>query len=215
MQMKPIVPLPALAACLLLAGCLGTFSKGQREAQIQRRLFLPEAVWTGDAIEKPLFGEVKCRPFHALSPANSRSFVIRRSGGEATTDYYNGWLTSPEELFGAQACRFLDKSGLFARVFDAASGTVTDLGLDGWITDLYLDYTDPAHPAACVGLRLSILNERTPDFPVIHTLERQAKVPFTAGEPTAASQAFSEAFRKVLVELVEGLRGAAGAANDK
>ena len=208
MRMKPIISLSLMAA-VLMAGCLGGGSKEQRLAQAQKRLFVPEAAPASNTVERPLFGAVKCRPFHALPPANNRSFVIRRAGGEAVADYYNGWLTAPEELFGTQVYRYLEKTGLFAQVFDAASGSVTDLGLDGWITDLYLDYTDPSKPMACVGLRLAILNERSPDFPVVISVERLAKAPVAAEGPTAASQAFSAAFSQTLTELVVALRDAA------
>ncbi len=208
MRMKPILSLSLMAA-VLMTGCLGGGSKEQRLAQTQKRLFVPEVSPAVAKIEHPLFGAVKCRPFHALPPANNRSFVIRRAGGEAAVDYYNCWLTAPEELFGTLVYRYLEKTGLFAQVFDAASGSVTDLGLDGWITDLYLDYTEPSKPMACVGLRLTVLNERSPDFPVIVSVERQAKAPISAEGPTASAQAFSAAFSQVLTELVEALREAA------
>ena len=56
-----------------------------------------------------------------------------------------------------------------------------------------------------MALRLSVLDERTPSFTVLATHEAQARVPYTPGTPTAASEAFGQALTQVLETLTAAL----------
>ncbi len=192
-----------LTACVLAAGCLGG-SRAQRQALAQKRTFVPLA-----GVAKPLASAsraaaVKVRAFRVLPPFDARAFIVRRPGGEFAADYYNGWLAAPHELIRVQTTRYLEASGLFAAVYDGASGTVAPLGLEGWVTELYLDHSGDA-PAAVVAMRLLVLDEQTPSFTVLATPEAQARVPYTPGTPAAASEAFGQALTQVLEALSAAL----------
>ena len=198
------VSLVLLASSLLLAGCLSGSRQAQREALTQKRTFVPLA---GPA--KPLSpasraAAVKVRAFRAQPPFDARHFIVRRPGGEFAADYYNGWLAAPHELIRVQATRYIEASGVFEAVYDSASGTVAPLGLEGLVTELYLDHTGDT-PTAVVALRLLVLDERAPSFTVLATHEAQARVAYTPGTPSAASEAFGQALTQVLEELATAL----------
>ena len=193
-----------LASSLLLAGCLSGSRQAQREALTQKRTFVPLA---GPA--KPLSpahraAAVKVRAFRAQPPFDARHFIVRRPGGEFAADYYNGWLAAPHELIRVQATRYIEASGVFEAVYDSASGTVAPLGLEGLVTELYLDHTGDT-PAVVVTLRLLVLDERAPSFTVLATHEAQARVAYTPGTPSAASEAFGQALTQVLEKLTTDL----------
>jgi len=202
-----------LAACLLAAGCLGG-RRVQRQALAQKRTFVPLAGAAAPAASAPRAAAVKVRSFRALPPFDARTFIVRRPGGEFAADYYNGWLAAPHELIGVQAMRYLEASGLFAAVVDGASGTVAPLGLEGVVTELYLDHSGDA-PAAVVALRLLVLDERAPSFTLLATREAQARVAYTSGTPAAASEAFGRALTQVLAALAAELANAPGIAPRK
>jgi hypothetical protein len=76
--------------------------------------------------------------------------------------------------------------------------------LEGLVTELYLDHTGDA-PAAVIALRLLVLDERAPSFTVLATHEAQARVAYTPGTPSAASEAFGQALTQVLEKLAKQL----------
>jgi len=202
------ISLALLMAGLLAAGCLGG-RHAQRQALEQKRTFVPLAGAAKPFAPAPRAAAVKVRAFRALPPFDARAFIVRRPGGEFAADFYNGWLAAPHELIRVQATRYLEASGLFAAVYDSASGTVAPLGLEGLVTELYLDHSGDA-PAAVVTLRLLVLDERTPSFTVLATHEAQARVAYTPSAPAAASEAFGQALTQTLEALAAALAAAPG-----
>ena len=155
--MRTPVCLVLLAAVLPLAGCLGGKS-AQLQAAAQKRTFVPVASAAHPVSPAPGFAAVKIRPFRALPPFDARTFIVRRAGGEVAADFYNGWVVAPQELVRAQAQRYIEEAGLFAAVYDAASGTSAPLSVEGTVSELCLDYSG-AEPAAVVSLRLLVLDK--------------------------------------------------------
>lgn len=187
----------------LLAGCFGGTS-AQQQARVQKRTFAPVAGAARAVSPSPGFAAVKVRAFRALPPFDARTFIVRRPGGEFAADFYNGWVVSPQELLRVQTARYLEGARLFAAVYDAGCGTAAPLGLEGVVSELCLDYTGE-RPAAVVTLRLLVLDERTPEFTVLYTDEKGARVAFDPAAPTAASQAFGQALTQALEALTQAL----------
>ncbi len=200
--MKNICILMTLPA-VVLVGCFGGRS-AQQQALAQKRTFIPVVEAAHAVTPSPGFAAVKIRSFRALPPFDARTFILRRADGEFAADFYNGWLVSPHELIREQAARYLEESRLFAAVYDTGCGTVAPFGLEGVVSELYLDYTGEK-PAAVVTLRLLVLDEQTPDFRVLYTGEKSASVPFDSAGNKAASQAFGKALTQTLEALVKEL----------
>lgn len=196
---------PALLA-ISLCGCFGVSKESQIATQNQRHIFAPGVKVASAVVEKPKFQEVKLRPFQIVPPFGGRLFVVARKGHEFAADYYNGWVTAPEDLIAVQTWRYLEKSNLFDGVSPVSTGSIAPLGLDGIVTGLYLDYRDPSRPKACVGLRISILDELKAEFPILLTVEKSASVPFRGSGSHAGAEAFSQALEKTLAEIVAELK---------
>lgn len=204
--MKTLPLFPLLAFPLLLAGCFG--GKGaQQQAAAQKRTFVPVAAPARPASPSPGFAAVKIRPFRALPPFDARGFIVRRAGGEFAADFYNGWLVPPHELVRVQTARYLEEARLFSAVYDAASGTLAPLSIEGVVSELYLDYAGES-PAAVVTLRLLVLNERSSEFAVLFTAEKSARVPLDPVSRNAASEAFGAALTQTLEALARMLASA-------
>lgn len=199
--------IPAVLA-ISLCGCFGVSKEAQIKTQNQRHIFAPTVEIAPAVVEKPKYPEIKLRSFQILPPFGGRLFVIARQGHEFATDYYNGWIDSPEDLIAVQTWRYLEKSNLFQSVSPASTGSISPLGLDGIVTALYLDYTDVNQPKACVGLRLSILDELKAEFPILLTVEKSASVPLKGNGSHAGAEAFSKALEKTLEEIVSEFKGA-------
>ena len=187
----------------LLAGCLGGKS-AQQQALAQKRTFVPVADAAQAVAPSPGFAAVKIRSFRASPPFDARTFILRRADGEFVADFYNGWIVPPQELIRVQAARYLEEARLFAAVYDTGCGTIAPFGLEGVVSELYLDYTGEK-PAAVVTLRLLVLDDQVPDFRVLYTDEKSARVPFDSAGKNAASQAFGKALTQTLEALVKEL----------
>ena len=164
---------PFFVLTLLLAGCLSAAPRAQQRAAAQKRTFLPVAAAPATPAAAPRFAPIKIRGFRALQPFDSCAFVVRRAGNEFATDFYNAWLVPPQDLIRVQTSRYLEQAGLFSAVYDASSGTLPPLSLEGVISELYLDYAE-ATPAAVVTLRLLVLDERAPAFTVLFSGRKPA-----------------------------------------
>lgn len=204
--MKSLFLLAVFTSSLLLTGCFSGKS-AQQQAAAQKRTFVPVVAPAQPAAATPGFAAVKVRAFRALPPFDARTFIVRRAGGEFAADFYNGWLVSPQELIRVQTSRYLEESRLFSAVYDAASGTLAPLGIEGVVSELYLDYTGE-NPEAVVTLRILVLNERSSDFTVLFTAEKGARVPFDPASKTGASQAFGVALTQTLEALAHALAAA-------
>ena len=201
--MKNTVCLALFAAGVLLAGCFGGKS-AQIRAAAQKRTFVPVASAAQPVSPAPGFAAVKLRPFRALPPFDARAFMVRRAADEFAADYYNGWVVAPQELVRVQAQRYLEEAGLFAAVYDSASGTLAPLSVEGIVGELYLDYAGD-EPAAVVTLRLLVLDERAADFTVLFSAEKRARVPFKPEDKRAPAQAFGAALTQTLEALTVAL----------
>ena len=204
--MRTPVCLVLLAAVLPLAGCLGGKS-AQLQAAAQKRTFVPVASAAHPVSPAPWFAAVKIRPFRALPPFDARAFIVRRAGGEVAADFYHGWIVAPQELVRVQAQRYLEDAGVFAAVYDSASGTFAPMSIEGVVSELALDYTGEA-PAAVVTLRLTVLDERAADFTVLFSAEKSARVTFKPDDKSAPAQAFGAALSQTLEALTRELAAA-------
>lgn len=200
----------AVAICLglaMLGGCLAAPRRAQSAANERKRTFALEAAAPAQLAAKPLFAAIRRRPFSADPPFGSRSFIVRRAGGETLEDFYSLWLAPPQDLIGSETARYLEKAGLFAAVYGPGAATRTRLGLDGVVTRLELDCTGGA-PAAAVGLRLTVIDERAPDFDALFTVEKECRAPLAGSGPDAICGAFSSALSQALAELAAALESA-------
>ena len=199
--MKTTASALGLAGTLLLVtGCLATHRAQHAAAQI--RSFMPVAAPA--APQTARFAALKLRTFRTLPPFDAHSFIIRRPGGELVSDYYNTWIAPPGDLIRAQTARYLEESRLFSAVYDASSGTLPPLGLEGVVSELCLDFTG-AKPAAVVTLRLLVLDERSPAFTVLFSAEKSSRVTFDATDKSAPSPAFGQALTQALEALTQAL----------
>jgi len=203
--MKTVRPvLFALTVLLLLTGCFST-PRLQQQAAVQKRAFAPVADTA--AAQTTRFPAIKIRTFRTLPPFDARTFIVRRAGGEFVFDYYNTWIAPPNDLIRVQTARYLEESHLFAAVYDASSGTLPPLGLEGIISECYLDFSS-SKPAAVVTLRLLVLDERTTTLNVLFSDEKSARVEFDASSKTAPAVAFGAALTQTLNAQVQALSAA-------
>jgi ABC-type uncharacterized transport system auxiliary subunit len=189
-------------ACLAFAsGCFG-LKQAQQQASAQKRTFMPEAAPA--VLQATRFAALKIGSFRALPPYDGRTFIIRRAGGEAVSDFYNGWIAQPNDLIRSETARYLEQTHLFAAVYDASSSTLPPLALEGVVNELYLDFKGPK-PAAVVSLRLLIIDQKASSFTVLFSAEKHGRAEFDPADKQGPAQAFGQALTLVLSEFSQTL----------
>ena len=188
---------------MLGPGCSSS-SGVQRQAVEQKRTYLLEAGMPAATAAHARFGAVKVRAFRGLPPFNSASLVVKRANGETVLDFYNAWVAPPHDLVRVQATRYLERAGLFSAVYDAASGTLASVGLEGSVCELYLDCRGEK-PAAVITLRLMLLDERSADFTVLCASEKSARADYDPSREDGIAHAFNAALTKALEAIAAEL----------
>lgn len=196
----PITLLGIASLSLFLTGCFG--SSRTQPTSLQKRAFLP--LVTPAAAQTTRFAAIKIRTFRTLPPFDARTFIVRRPGDEFVCDAYNTWIAPPNDLIRAQTARYLEETHLFSAVYEASSGTLPPLGLEGVISELYLDFTGKK-PVAVVTLRLLVLNEKTPAFTVLFSAEKTARVAFDPSDKGSLSKVFGQALTQALEDWTHTL----------
>lgn len=205
-NMRHIIFAAGLTGLLLPAsGCLSGGSRAQRQAQTQKRTYMPMVETAKPLAESPLFAAAKLRAVRVSEPFDARTFIVRRGNTEFTADYYHSWLRAPQDLIRAQTARYLQSANLFTAVHDTGSGTSAPLGIEGIVDELYLDYTDPQQPAAVVTMRLLVTDERSPTFTPLFSARQSIRAPLP---PSAPADALTDALTRVLAALTLDLSNA-------
>jgi len=198
---KSLSLLGTLGCLILTAGCFGA-PRAQQTAIAQKRAFIPVAAPA--APQATRFAALKVHAFRTLPPFDANTFIVRRAGNEFVRDYYNTWVAPPNDLIRSQTVRHLEESRLFSSLYDASSSTLPPLGLEGVVSELFLDFSG-AKPAAVVTLRLQVLDERSPSFTVLFSEEKSGRAEFDASDKNAPAQAFGASLTQALEALLQAL----------
>ena len=135
-----------------------------------------------------------------VSPAfESRGLVYANADGSFESDYYNEFFLSPGAMLTVELGEWLDASGLFAHVVDAASQIDGRLVLEGTVTKLYGDFTGD-DVEAVLGLQVFLVDRDEPDTVQFHA-EYEERRPARDGAPDELVAGWNEALSAVLTRL--------------
>lgn len=191
----------ALSLFLIASGCL----RGVRSAPDLTHLDInPGTAPSAGAIS----GEtLMLRRIHIQSPFDDRRFTYKTGSGTYKQDYYVRFVASPSDLFTDRMETWLAESRLLRAVVEPGTSVDYRYVLEGEITELFGDYSDPQKPMAVIAA----------DFTLVDDMEGRGKIVFNKGyryvEPVASSGAESlaaswgTALRKMLLALTGDLQG--------
>ena len=132
---------------VLISGCLNPPVK-----DAERQSFVLDVTRPPEAKHQSRSASLEVRPLRVSPAYQGTGFVYRREELRYETDYYNAFFTSPGAMITQEVRDWLTDSGLFSLVLDNPSDLQSAYLLEGNVTALYGDYTDPANPTG----RLSI-----------------------------------------------------------
>jgi cholesterol transport system auxiliary component len=197
--------LALLGGLLAVGGCLSTSrpypAKQRFVLDASREAPLPPRA-EGLLLEVPPFGE---GPRLA-----GRELVYRTGEAEYASDFYAEFWAPPGALVADVARRWLAGSGVFGGVVQPGSALRPPLVLQGWVSELYGDYRDPAAPKAVLALHVMLLDRRGAAPRILLERDYRAEGSAAAATPEALVAAWDADLGQVLGSLEADLRTAVG-----
>ena len=126
-------------------------------------------------------------PFRVTSRYQGQAFVYQGTHAQPWTDQRQQFLAPPQWLITEQASRYLRNSGLFGAVVEGESRLHVTHLLEGAVTALYGNFSNPADPRAVLEIQFFLIDPRD-----------SAKVMFQTGFRTEAE--IAEAMPQALVK---------------
>ncbi len=144
--------------------------------------------------------------FGAAPPFAGKGFVYRTGEARYESDFYNEFFVPPAAMVTEQTRAWLAGSGLFGTMARSAAYVQPDYALDGMVTAIYGDYSDPAGPLAVLEVQLALIREPLGEATVSHHLSHRASVPAPGGTPQALVAGWGQGLREALQRFEQALR---------
>ena len=192
----------AMVASLLLCGGCGSLSKPYPEKSLY-------AIDLGElpAPEKSQETRVlRVDDVHVAKPFDGLAFVYQVSNSQFTTDYYNGFITSPDRIFSGALVDWLARSGLYSSVINGDSSADYQLTLETNVTQLYGDYSATGAPAAVIEAKFFLIDQTGGNYNIIFQKAYRHSEPMSAASPTELIRGWGKGYRNILTSLSEDLR---------
>jgi len=142
--------------------------------------------------------------FNVDTAFSNRSLVYRKNQSEYETDFYNQFLTRPDDMITEKTRSWLSESGLFELVLEPGSHIDASHVLEGNIITLYGDFRDKSSPKATMKIRFFLIKLSGKSVVFAKTYETTSE----SNKRTAESlvEAFDNCLTNILSDLEEDLR---------
>ncbi len=188
---------------VLTGGCLTPPVK-----DTERQYFVLDVARAGEPIHQASGATLEVRPLRVSPAYQGTGFVYRREELRYETDYYNEFFTSPGAMISQEVRDWLTDSGLFSLVLDNPSDLQTAYLLEGNVTALYGDYTEPGDPRGILSIRFSVIDDRAPRPRAVLQAEYRQRVGLAESSPQALVRAWNEALGLIFGRLESDLAAA-------
>ena len=145
---------------------------------------------------------LQVRRLRVDSPYDGVAFVYRTAGDQYQTDYYNNFITPPDQMITSDLTTWLARTSRFAYVVDSGSQASNPYTLTGTVTALYGDYTNKTAPQAVISMRLVLLDQNSR---IVFQKQYDAAAPIQIGSAASLVQGWNQALRQILAQSATDL----------
>jgi uncharacterized lipoprotein YmbA len=141
-------------------------------------------------------------------PFESSAFVYKIGDSQFTTDYYNGFITSPARLLTGELSNWISRSSVFTSVIAGDSVAEYQLSLETNVTALYGDYQQGKPRQAVIEARFFLIDQTSGKYNVVFNKRYRESEAIEGSNPNpdALVKAWDTAYRRMLGGLVTDLR---------
>lgn len=139
------------------------------------------------------------------APYNGSAFVYLNKDGRLRSDYYNAFAAPPDQLLTQYIIRWLSAAGSFEAVVDTASEIPSQYVMEGTVTALNGDYTDPSAAKAVMAIRVFVLDTTGEHGRIILRKEYRSSVLIEKGSVNSLVAGWRVALRDILNEMTMDL----------
>lgn len=150
-------------------------------------------------------GALRVERVRVAEPFRGRAFVFRTDALKFESNYYFEFLVEPAAMMTDDTVRALEAARPFAQVSGPGSGIDAAWRLDAFVSALYADVRDPAHPAAEIDITYYLIPERDAQRTPVWTREYRQRSPMREATPQAYAAALNAGFGVILGELAGDL----------
>ncbi len=193
----------ALCAALALVAAAGCSSMSQPFPE--KALFAIDAGQPDGPVADGCPYALRVRTLRVAEPFDGRAFVYRLGPSQYKTDYYNGFVGSPDQLLTGEMIGYLAESRLFAAVIDSAGEGDHQYVLDGSVSELCGDYAKVGSPRAVVAARIFLFDDRQAITRVVFQKVYRKEAPLDGATPEALAAGLGVAYGQLLAELTADL----------
>ena len=137
-----------------------------------------------------------------------RNLVYRASEAAYESDYYSEFLIPPGQIMTEEVRRWLDESGMFARVINTVSQVMPEYVLEGAVNALYGDFRDSARPLAVLEVQLFLIDHSETSPRIVVQKEYAEKIVLKDRDADTLVQGWNQALTRIMTDFEAGLRAA-------
>jgi ABC-type uncharacterized transport system auxiliary subunit len=182
-----------LACAIAVGGCAQTAA--------HKRHYILEAVRQDEPAETQTDVVLEVHRFTIDAAFAGKALVYRRDQLTYESDFYHEFLVAPAVMITEKARLWLARSGLVARVLTPGSRLEASHTLEGNITQLYGDFSDPSTAQAVLELHCFLLANENADETIVFGKVYGASIPLEA----QTADALVEALDQCLIQIFERL----------
>lgn len=139
------------------------------------------------------------------APFASDGFVYQVSAGRWETDPYNQFLVSPADMMTSIIRNWTRESGLYGDVAVPGAGGGQDYLIDCDLTEIYGDFSNPSEPRAVLTIEAQVFRRTDKGRDVVLRKTFTQSVRIASRTPAALVEAWNEALRVELSQLLRAL----------